>query len=102
MSPHREQPTGNTMAPRHLGDVGALLEALRYDPRLLLAAPQPASPLPGDHLDTTIPITFLPGIRHAAVLREKQGPRAPHRLRRPERAGRPKQAESVPRPAHAL
>jgi len=31
VSPHREQSADNAIAPGHLGNVGALLEALRYD-----------------------------------------------------------------------
>jgi hypothetical protein len=64
VSPHREQPAGNAIAPRHLGDVRTLLKALRHDPSLLLARPSPSPALPGDHLDATIGITFLPGIKH--------------------------------------
>jgi hypothetical protein len=52
------------MAARHLGNVGAFLEALRYDPGLLLRRPPSPAALPGDHLDTTIRIAFLPGIKH--------------------------------------
>ena len=37
VSPHREQPADNAMSARHLGNVSALLEALRYDPGLPLA-----------------------------------------------------------------
>src|SRR5208282_1832398 len=38
--------------------------ALRYDSRLLLGRPSPSTTPPGDHLDTTIGIVFLPGIKH--------------------------------------
>ena len=64
VSPHREQPTDNAIAARDLGNVGAFLEALRYDPGLLLRRPPSPPALPGDHLDTTIGIAFLPGIKH--------------------------------------
>jgi hypothetical protein len=40
------------------------LEALRYDQSLLLGRPPSPPALPLDHLDTTIRITFLPGIKH--------------------------------------
>jgi hypothetical protein len=64
VSPHREQPTGNAIAARDLGNVGALFEALHYDPGLLLRRPPAPLALPSDHLDTTIRIAFLPGIKH--------------------------------------
>src|ERR1700682_3668396 len=60
VSPHREQPTDNAIAARDLGNVGALLEALRYDPGLLLRRPPSPPVLPGDHLDTTIGIQSPP------------------------------------------
>jgi hypothetical protein len=63
-SPYREQPAGNAVAPRHFGDVCTLLKVLRHDPGLLLARPSSPPALPGDHLDATIGITFLPGIKH--------------------------------------
>ncbi len=54
VSPHREQPTDNAIQARDLGNVGAFLEALRYDPGLLLRRPSSPAPLSGNHLDTTI------------------------------------------------
>jgi hypothetical protein len=63
-SPHCEQSAGNAIAPRHLGDVRLLLKALRRDPGLLIAGPPSPPALPGDHLDATIRVTFLPGIKH--------------------------------------
>src|SRR6266498_2355814 len=63
-SPHRKQPARNAIAPRNLGDVRTLLKALRHDPGLLLARPPTPSALPGDHLDATIGVIFLPGIKH--------------------------------------
>src|SRR6266487_2352733 len=62
--PGREQPTGDAMAPSHLGNVGIRLKALRDDPGLLLRHPSSSPALPGDHLDTTIRVAFLPGIKH--------------------------------------
>jgi hypothetical protein len=44
--------------------VGACLEALRDDPGLLIPRPPSPPALPGDHLDPTIRIAFLPGIKH--------------------------------------
>src|SRR5262249_37742850 len=54
----------NGLAPRHLGDVRTLPKTLRHDPGLLLARPSSPPALPGDHLDTTTGVTFLPGIKH--------------------------------------
>src|ERR1700680_514527 len=62
--PHREQPADNAIAPSDLGNIGAFLEALRYDPCLLFRRPLPPPALPGDQLDTTIRTAFLPGIMH--------------------------------------
>jgi hypothetical protein len=56
--------TDNAMASRHLGNIGARLKALRYDPCLLLGRPPPSPARPGNHLDTTIRTAFLPGIKH--------------------------------------
>src|SRR5712672_1269668 len=64
VSPHREQPTGNAIAARDLGNVGALLETLRYDPGLLLRRPPAPLALSRNHLDTTIRTAILPGIKH--------------------------------------
>src|SRR5216683_2863453 len=64
LSPHREQPTDNAIAARDLGNVGALLEALRYDPGLLLRRPPSPPTLTCNHLDTTIRTAVLPGIKH--------------------------------------
>src|SRR5260370_14186468 len=65
LSPHREQPTDNAIAARDLGNVGALLEALRYDPGLLLRRPPSPPTLTGNHLDTTLKTALLPAITHA-------------------------------------
>jgi hypothetical protein len=64
VSPHREQPTGNAFAPGNLGNVGAVLEALRHDPGLLLGRPLLSPTLPGDHLDARIGVAFMPSIKH--------------------------------------
>ena len=39
VSPHRKQPSNTAIAARDLGNIGALFEALRYDPSLLLRRP---------------------------------------------------------------
>src|SRR5262249_13942618 len=52
------------MASGHLGNVGARLKALRYDPRLLFDRPLSSPALPSNHLDTTIRTTLLHGIKH--------------------------------------
>src|SRR6202140_3220991 len=62
--PHREQPADNAIAPSDLGNIGAFLEALRYDPCLLFRRPLPPPALSGDQLDTTIRTAFLPDIMH--------------------------------------
>src|SRR5713226_6816912 len=62
--PHRKQPTYHPMASGYLGNVGAFLEALRDNPGFLFGRPQSAPALPGDHLDTTIRVAFMPGIKH--------------------------------------
>src|ERR1700676_2606034 len=62
--PHREQPADNAIAPSDLGNIGAFLEALRYDPCLLFRRPLPSPALSGDQLDTTIRTAFLPDIMH--------------------------------------
>jgi len=55
----RREPAARQRAScRHLGNVGAFLEALRYDPGLLLYGPPPATPLPGVHLDTALLTAF--------------------------------------------
>jgi hypothetical protein len=46
---------------RHLG---AFLEALRDNPDFVFGLPQSAPALPDDHLDTTIRVAFMPGIKH--------------------------------------
>jgi hypothetical protein len=51
------------MALSHLGNAGALLEALSYDLRLLLSRPPALAAFSGDHLNTTIGIAREPGIK---------------------------------------
>ena len=64
LTPDRKQPAGNAVPSCHLRNVGALLEALRYDPRLLLGRPPAPLTLPRNNLDPSIRIIFLPGIKH--------------------------------------
>src|SRR5580692_806316 len=46
----------------HIRDVCVRLEALRYDPRLLLRRPSSPALPPRNHLDALISATFVPGI----------------------------------------
>jgi hypothetical protein len=54
------QPSDSAAAARDPWKYWPLLEALRYDPGLLVRRPPE---LPGDHLDTTIKSAFLPDIK---------------------------------------
>ncbi|MGY3621790.1 hypothetical protein ACVJGD_007986 [Bradyrhizobium sp. USDA 10063] len=58
-----EQPAGNAILPCHLGDVRILHKVFSHDPDLFAGPWSPAF-LSRDHLEMTIRMTFLPGIKY--------------------------------------
>jgi len=67
VSPHREQPTDDAIAARDLGML-APSSKLSATIRAFSCASSVAPALPVIHLDTTIRIAFLPGIKHGICI----------------------------------